>query len=161
MLSSYISTRALPRSLARYMAASAFSSMSPGVDEPSLRAIPMLADTTICSVSTSTGSARAAAMRSAIITASLRSLTSQSTANSSPPSRPTLSLSRSASSTRAAVVRSRRSPASWPSESLITLKRSRSMNSTATSPPARRVRASAMPTRSRKRMRLGRPVTGS
>ena len=54
-----------------------------------------------------------------------------STANSSPPSRATESPARSVSVRRAPTVHSSRSPLWWPSVSLISLKRSRSIISTA------------------------------
>ena len=53
------------------------------------------------------------------------------TTNSSPPSRATTSAARRHSRNRTLISRSRTSPASCPNVSLMTLKRSRSMNSTA------------------------------
>ena len=57
------------------------------------------------------------------------------TANSSPPKRAITSPGRSTRRMRSATTSSRRSPAPWPSESLMILKLSRSTNSTATSSP--------------------------
>src|SRR3546814_5244768 len=51
-----------------------------------------------------------------------------------------------------------RSPAAWPSESLMSLKRSRSRNSTATRLFSRRARTIARDKRSDSRVRLGRLV---
>src|SRR5678816_1780755 len=56
---------------------------------------------------------------------------STSTANSSPPSRATVSHPRVAFSSRLETSISSRSPTAWPSESLTFLKLSRSRNSTA------------------------------
>ena len=60
-----------------------------------------------------------------------------------------------------AISTSSSSPASWPRLSLITLKRSTSRNSTATSPGLRARRSSAWPRRSRRSVRFGSPVSGS
>ena len=57
---------------------------------------------------------------------------SSSTANSSPPRRATVSEERVVLTMRCATACSRRSPASWPRESLMFLKLSRSRNMTAT-----------------------------
>ena len=60
-----------------------------------------------------------------------RATSSSSSVNSSPPRRATVSSGRSAASSRCATAISSWSPTWWPSESLTTLKRSRSRNSTA------------------------------
>ncbi len=58
-------------------------------------------------------------------------------------------------------VAQQRSPAAWPKESLMSLKRSRSTNSTATPPPSRLARRSACSRRSRNSARFGSPVSVS
>ena len=72
---------------------------------------------------------RLPAMRFDVI--ACRHVCSRMTTNSSPPSRATTSLARKAPRSRSAISTSSMSPASCPSESLMTLNRSRSMNSTA------------------------------
>ncbi len=57
--------------------------------------------------------------------------------NSSPPMRTTTSSSRTVDRMRVATVLSSLSPVSWPRESLMCLKRSRSRNSTASVAPVR------------------------
>ena len=59
-------------------------------------------------------------------------MSSHTIANSSPPKRATVSLARSSPSSRGPIAFSSSSPAWWPSESLITLRLSRSTNSRAT-----------------------------
>ncbi len=86
---------------------------------------------------------------------------SASTTNSSPPRRPRVSLSRSTAFSRPATARSSWSPTLWPSVSLIPLKLSRSMKSTATGSSARRERESICSTRSRINARFGSPVSAS
>ena len=54
--------------------------------------------------------------------------------NSSPPNRPSMSRSRTTDRSRSLITRSSSSPTAWPRLSLITLKLSRSMNSTAIEP---------------------------
>ena len=83
------------------------------------------------------------------------------TTNSSPPRRLTVSPSRTPSASRRATDRSRPSPMWWPSESLICLKRSRSMNSTATRCCVRRACCTASRNRSMHRLRLGSSVSTS
>ncbi len=61
--------------------------------------------------------------------------------NSSPPWRAMVSSSRTHSESRRDTWRSSSSPTSWPRVSLMFLKLSRSMNSTATLRPARSARA--------------------
>ena len=65
-------------------------------------------------------------------------------ANSSPPKRATVSPARSSPCRRGPIARSSSSPAWWPSESLSTLRLSRSTKSSATRPPSRVARASAL-----------------
>ena len=83
------------------------------------------------------------------------------TANSSPPSRATVSEERVVLTMRCATACSSRSPASWPSESLMFLKLSRSRNMTATELCPRCARVSACCTRSRNRLRFASSVSGS
>ena len=82
---------------------------------------------------------------------------SASTANSSPPSRATVSAARSALRSRSPQISSRRSPAAWPSESLTCLKSSRSRNATTAASPA----ASASAIRFSSSARFGSPVRES
>ena len=82
-------------------------------------------------------------------------------ANSSPPRRATVSDGRVDLTRRCAAACSRRSPASWPSESLTFLKLSRSRNMTATRCCERCASASACSTRFRNRLRLASSVSGS
>ena len=81
--------------------------------------------------------------------------------NSSPPSRATVSDSRSAASRRCPTSISSASPAAWPSESLISLKRSRSITTTASCLPSRRAVRISRSMRSPKSVRLARPVRPS
>src|SRR5919199_9407 len=87
---------------------------------------------------TSNGRSSVARIRAATSTAAAASATfGSSTANSSPPSRATLSLSRSSVRSRGPTPCSTTSPLWCPSVSLISLNRSRSMSSTA-APAAQR-----------------------
>ena len=86
---------------------------------------------------------------------------SSSTMNSSPPSRATVSLLRSVWTSRSATPLMIWSPVSRPSESLISLNRSRSTSITVSSWRARRARSIAWARRSWNSRRLGRPVSGS
>ncbi len=81
--------------------------------------------------------------------------------NSSPPKRATVSSPRTHSCRRRPTSASSWSPTSWPSESLITLKRSRSRNSSASRLFSRSECASATIRRSLIRARLGSPVRAS
>ena len=83
------------------------------------------------------------------------------TQNSSPPKRATVSPGRSTSVSRAASRHRSSSPAPWPSESLTSLKRSRSMNRTATEARRRAAWLRASESRSMNSVRFGRPVSGS
>ena len=81
------------------------------------------------------GDATASRIRCATSWSSPRSATCcMSTTNSSPPKRATMSWARTALRSRAAAVRRSASPASWPRTSFTSLKRSRSMNISATVP---------------------------
>ncbi|VTQ30710.1 Uncharacterised protein [Pseudomonas aeruginosa] len=80
------------------------------------------------------------------------------TANSSPPRRATRSLSRNCPRMRMAMLTSTVSPAAWPRRSLISLKRSLSMNSTANCSRCSLASRSARLRRPSKKARLGRLV---
>ncbi len=82
-------------------------------------------------------------------------------ANSSPPSRAAVSAARSTFFSRSPTWSRSPSPAACPRESLIVLKSSMSMNSTATGLRSRSCRSIACNTRSRNSARLARLVTGS
>src|SRR4051794_4525805 len=128
------SMRLRPRSFARYMAASASrrseSAVAPVPD--CVVAMPMLAVTVMSRPSTQKCPESEPSSRSAIDRASHSpSSSSQSTTNSSPPKRATLSPDRTAPLSRSATCTRSWSPAAWPRLSLIHLKRSRSRNSTA------------------------------
>ena len=83
------------------------------------------------------------------------------TANSSPPSRATVSLARTHAASLAATRLSNSSPTSWPSESLIVLNRSRSINMNARPVRLRNALATPCSSRSLTSIRLGKPVSGS
>ena len=80
-----------------------------------------------------------------------------STANSSPPSRTTVPLWRTASSRRCPTWRSSWSPTWWPSVSLTSLNRSRSSSSSATGVPAAKASSRAVSSA----RRFGSPVSSS
>ena len=82
-------------------------------------------------------------------------------ANSSPPSRAAVSGVAQARPEPLAHLPEQRSPAAWPSESLMVLKSSRSMNSTEIGTSPRDWRSSACSTRSRNSARFARPVIES
>ena len=82
-------------------------------------------------------------------------------ANSSPPSRATVSAARAQQRNRSAAEISSRSPSAWPRLSFTRLKSSRSRKSTVIGWACRCARASAWLTRSRNSARLARPVSGS
>ena len=127
--------RAMPSALARYMATSASRIRSSGWVSRSASAMPIEVDTVSSRPATVIGSPSACWMRAATAVASRASAMSSSrTVNSSPPSRATVSPGRSALPIRAATACSSSSPAWWPSESLTSLKRSRSRKSTAERP---------------------------
>ncbi len=85
----------------------------------------------------------------------------QSTTNSSPPRRATVSFSRTICVSRRAASISNWSPPAWPMESLTILKRSRSQNSTASWAPRRRVAIRLSARRDSSRLRLASPVSAS
>ena len=84
-----------------------------------------------------------------------------SSANSSPPSRAAVSDSRTTADSRIAAAASSSSPTLWPIVSFVTLKSSRSTNSTPVVVPSRLARASACAARSWNSRRLGSPVSAS
>ena len=86
---------------------------------------------------------------------------SRQTTNSSPPQRPMKSPIRRLCLSRFATSQSRASPMSWPSVSLIDLKRSRLMTSAASGAPLRWLRPMARDSCSRNRLRSARPVSSS
>ena len=111
-----------------------------------------------------TGAESAAWICSARRAASAASATpSSSSTNSSPPKRATVSAGPTHASSRAATIRSSSSPFRWPSESVTSLKRSRSRNTTANGrgAPSSPVRAAAWASRVPNRVRLGRSVSAS
>src|SRR5712692_2658158 len=120
--------RPRPMSLARYMAVSASRSTSSGrvyLGEP--MAMPMDAEVNTSVPSRSCGSTSASWMRSALRMGSSGSAkSSRSTANSSPPSRATVSPGRMHASSRLETRTSSTSPVIWPRLSLMVLKRSMS-----------------------------------
>ena len=81
--------------------------------------------------------------------------------NSSPPCRLTVSERRTDASSRPATDRSSSSPIAWPQTSLICLKWSTSRNRTASRWPLRFAAAIALASRSSRRARFGRSVSGS
>ncbi len=83
------------------------------------------------------------------------------TTNSSPPNRPTRSDGRSTDAMRSATSARTSSPAAWPSESLTSLKLSRSMNSTPTRELDRRAARRSASSMSRIQARLRSPVSAS
>ena len=110
----------------------------------------------------SVGSRSAALTRSTSCSASPGPVTfSRTSTNSSPPHRATVSLGRDGAQDAPPAARSARSPASWPCSSLISLKPSRSMNSTAMRWSLRLDAARACSSRSSSSARLARPVSGS
>ena len=152
-----------PRCLARWRAVSASDSSDSArrVRDP-VRAMPMLAETTISCPPTANGVASPAVIRSARRTASRSwARSGQSTANSSLPKRDTVSLGRRMLRSRPATATSSRSTASSPKRSATSLKRSRSTTSTAARAGSRPRRARVISSRSRNRLRLGSPVRAS
>ena len=108
------------------------------------------------------GSARTSRMRSARISGpAARVMPSESTTNSSPPSRPTVSVARRATTKRRATAWRISSPASCPSVSLTSLKLSRSMKNAATGCCWRAARTSICAARSWISVRLASPVSES
>jgi hypothetical protein len=128
-------------------------------------AIPMLA-VVVTTSSWGPGSRNGAASTSRIRSATTSGPASSDgpstrTTNSSPPRRPTVSLSRITVLSRVLTARSSSSPAACPKVSLTALKSSRSRNSTATGLFCRRARASACSSRSMMSARFGSPVSVS
>ena len=152
-----------PPSLAEYIAMSArWISVSTPVPCAGWQAMPMLASTSSVRPSIENGSRRpASSWRATTLASPGRRRAGSSTPNSSPPRRATVSRSPSDCSSRCATSSSRRSPAWWPSVSLISLKWSRSISITAEATSARRPAVIACSMRSRKSVRLGSPVSAS
>ena len=124
--------------------------------------MPMLMVTNTSASPSGNGAVATWATRSAMARAWASSaMPSHRMVNSSPPKRATVSPGRMTSWRRLPRATSSRSPASWPSESLMNLNRSRSRNSTATAERLRWVLARAWAILSRKNTRLGRPVRAS
>src|SRR3954452_17797533 len=123
--------------------------------------MPMLIPIVIDRSPITSGSVTVVRTRSASTSASGRSVFSQTMANSSPPSRAAVSLARSTEVSRPANATRTASPMGWPCSSLIALKPSRSMISTQVGVRSRCPRSRACRSRSWKRIRLGRPVSGS
>ena len=165
MVTSNTACLAIPMPLARYMAVSASRSRSSGRIEftPPPSAMPIDAEVKTSCPSMSKGIDSSRCTRSATREASAAvSTPSTSTANSSPPRRATVSPARRVRSRRREIWMSSWSPARWPSESLTTLKRSRSRKSTAKPPrPRPFARSRAIPRRSMNSARFGSPVSAS
>ena len=124
----------LPSRLAMYIAASAsrIISSAPAVPSAPSTEMPMLQRRAISRCPARIGWESASSSRSAVSAASWAlSTSSSSTANSSPPKRAAVSAPRTLESRRRATSMSTSSPAAWPRLSLISLKSSRSRNSTA------------------------------
>ena len=162
MLGRYTACWFLPDCLAWYMAMSALRSSTSGSSPPCRPVVrPMLAPMNTSRPSTRYGLASSVSIRPATCAAYASSVSSSSTANSSPPRRAVVSAGRSAAGSRRATWTSRSSPAWWPRLSLMVLKSSRSTKSTATSPAGLLQRSSACWSRSANRARLARPVSSS
>ena len=142
------------------MAASASRSRDSGsVPAPCDHAMPTEAEIGTRWLPVVAGSARASSRRRAISAASSgRSSRSQTTMNSSPPKRATTSPGRIRERRRRAASSSTPSPTSWPSESLTTLKPSRSKKSTASPASSGRPAARRSARCCTSRVRLGRFV---
>jgi hypothetical protein len=135
---------------ASYIARSAFRSSS-SAESPSSgnKAIPMLALIVSCRSRYTTGSFRAWSSVPATICASWRpGMSSRIAINSSPPTRATVSLSRSLFESRSATCRRTESPAECPCTSLICLNLFRSIHNTAIDSPFRLARRIAVASRS-------------
>ena len=135
----YATARSRPASLASYIAMSASTSSSSAVsfELASKGATPTLAVTVARRPPQADGSSERIAVSrpSATRIASVASARSSSTANSSPPSRASTSVRRSRLRSAVPTLAIRSSPAEWPSESLMYLKLSRSIASTAACEP--------------------------
>src|SRR6266702_1254663 len=129
---------------------------------PLLTATPTLAVTHTSCPRSRNGSASTATIRAATASAACWSTgCSSRIANSSPPSRASVSSSRTQPRSRPATPLSSSSPAACPSPSLTTLKSSKSRNRAAKRSGWRVRRASVWTTRSRNSARLASPVSGS
>ena len=122
----------------------------------------MLAEVSISRPSSTSGWLNASVIGVAMRSTSVSSwMPSRRIANSSPPRRAIVSEGRVDFTSRCAAACRKRSPASWPSESLTFLKLSRSRNMTATYCCERRASARACSTRFQNRLRLASSVSGS
>ena len=138
---------------------SAFRSRSSARSPGEAEATPMLAVARTWLPLSENGWDMAAASRSG--SPSRPSAPSIRMANSSPPSRATVSALRAQARNRSATAMRSRSPSPWPRLSFTFLKSSRSRKRTVTGLPRRCASASAWLTRSRNRARLASPVSGS
>ncbi|MDQ1678394.1 MAG: hypothetical protein QOC93_3538 [Actinomycetota bacterium] len=160
---------ARPDRLASYIATSARRSSS-AVSHPSpgatgVSATPTPASTVMATPPTTTGSpstASSSRARASAIPAPDGTPGSRGSrrANSSPPSRASISPSRSASPSRTAVLVSRRSPAACPSVSLTSLKWLKSSRRSPSAVPSAPLARTCSP-RSSRQFRFGRPVRAS
>ena len=122
----------------------------------------MLDSTSRLIPSSRSGASIALHIRSARLVAAITSVVSgESTPNSSPPIRATVSLARTVSRNRSATSCSSTSPAWWPSVSLISLKRSRSSTMIASDELERSAASTACSIRSLSSVRFGRSVRSS
>ena len=164
-MSGSYTTKSLPTArLATYIAMSdCRTSVSASGVSASPRARPMLAPTVATTPSPRmTGTSSCVRMRSTTRATPNRSMGPFSRiANSSPPRRAAVSAGRRQPRSRSATVRSSMSPASWPNVSLTGLNPSRSMYMTAGWMRVRVAVSTACRARSRNRVRLGSPVSGS
>lgn len=150
-----------PRSrLAAYMARSALRKIRSAVAAWAVVATPTLGSTTHGCPSSTNGASKARRIRCATSMEGSEA-SSSSTANSSPPSRATVSVPRTQPRIRAPACTSSTSPAACPSESLTSLKSSRSMHSTAGERSPARSAVMAAESRSHSSVRFARPVSGS
>jgi hypothetical protein len=150
-----------PLSLAWNIAASALRRSSPNsAPSPGYTAMPIDAATVSARPSSANGRASESRIRRARTAASSALFTGASSTNSSPPMRASAS-SPTRPSRRSATARSSVSPTRWSSESLTSLKRSRSKHSSATCERVRAALRIARRARSASSTRFGRPVSGS
>ena len=135
-LSSNTRTHARPAAFASYIAMSALRRITSADSFAcSAKAMPMLAVTRSSRPPISKGTAHAASTCWATIFAPARSTPSHTTTNSSPPSRATGSVDRTAPTNRRATATRSASPMPWPRLSFTTLKWSTSTKSTASERP--------------------------
>ena len=124
--------------------------------------MPIEHDTATSRLPIEYGSESVASMRVATCAALCSSASaSSSIRNSSPPTRAIVSFERDRRRNRSPTWRSTASPLLWPNESLIGLKPSRSMNSTARRAFAWSARPTAASSLSSNTSRFGRPVSAS